>query len=426
MAQIPPAGPSRKYVRYGIPVAIAGVAAATVGLVPALADTGDPDLPKISAQKLLAKMAASDVHRMSGTVKVSTDLGLPGLPGGGSGAGMLGGGQGRGDGERGQENGDGRGADPRAKLAELASGEHTLRFATDGRTKQRVSVVEEAAEYSFIRNGNEVWTYDSADDSAFHLVGPRGADKGGRDGADTHGDELAGLTPQKAAQRFLAAVEDTTDVRVDGTAKIAGRDAYRLVAEPKGAPHSTVEAVRIAVDAETGVPLKFTLDPAEGEKAVVDIAFTKVDFGKPDAGTFRFSPPEGTDVTEKRLGAGDLNKHRDGADKDARKDGPRALEDLGGLSGAGVLGSGWDTVVELDLPGGDPGRPGNDRPGAGSPRADRLLDAFTDKVNGDFGTGRVFESTLVNALITEDGTVYAGTVTKEGLIKAAEKGAAKN
>lgn len=67
----------RKAARYIVPVAVAGVAAATIGLVPALASTGDPDLPKISAQQLIENIAASDAEQLSGTFKISTDLGLP-------------------------------------------------------------------------------------------------------------------------------------------------------------------------------------------------------------------------------------------------------------------------------------------------------------------------------------------------------------
>ena len=180
MAQIQPRTSGRKAVRYGIPAGVAGVAAVTIGLVPALADVGAPDLPKISAEELVAKMAASDTQHMSGTMKISTDLGLPELPGAGGGSGKQGGGLfgggPHGDGERG-EHGDGKGrtAAPQEKLMELASGEHTLRVAADGPDKQRVSVVEDASEYSFIHNGDEVWTYDSGSDSAFHAKAPEGA-----------------------------------------------------------------------------------------------------------------------------------------------------------------------------------------------------------------------------------------------------------
>src|ERR1044072_1518486 len=71
----------RKAARCVVPFTVIGLAAATIGMVPALADSGDPDLPKISAQQLIAKMAESDVQQMSGTVKISTDLGLPSFAG---------------------------------------------------------------------------------------------------------------------------------------------------------------------------------------------------------------------------------------------------------------------------------------------------------------------------------------------------------
>ncbi|CAM5669772.1 Outer membrane lipoprotein carrier protein LolA OS=Streptomyces fumanus OX=67302 GN=GCM10018772_61300 PE=4 SV=1 [Streptomyces fumanus] len=121
----------RKATRYAVPVAVIGVAAATIGLVPALADSGDPDLPDITAQQLLEKIAASDTERLSGTVRISTDLGLPDL--GGLESGLLSGGpgspsaSGSGDGEDG-----GSAADPSTKLTELAAGSHTLRVAADG------------------------------------------------------------------------------------------------------------------------------------------------------------------------------------------------------------------------------------------------------------------------------------------------------
>ncbi|MCF6524494.1 DUF2092 domain-containing protein [Streptomyces sp. JJ36] len=413
MAQIQPIRAHGKLARYGVPVAVAGVAAATIGLVPALADSGDPDLPKISAEELIAKMAESGTDRLSGTVKVTTDLGLPALPGA-AGGGGFGGGPGEPSGQGAEGSGEeGSPAAPQRKLAELASGEHTLRVAADGPEKQRLSIVEDAAEYSLIRNGNEVWAYDSASNSVFHGVGPEDA------GAERQRHEelpggLGDLTPQEAADRAVAAVGDSTTVTVDGTAKVAGRDAYQLLIKPKAETHSTVGAVRIAVDAEKSVPLKFTLTPRGGGEAAVDIGYTTVDFGKPDADTFRFSPPEGADVTEKRF-TGEERQHRG----DRKGEEPRS-----GLSGLEIIGEDWNTVAELEFPEGQLGRPGDRGPeGLDDPRAKRLLDAFTDEVRGDFGTGRVFESTLFNALLTEDGTVYAGAVTKEGLIEAAEKGA---
>ncbi|OEV29545.1 hypothetical protein AN219_15780 [Streptomyces nanshensis] len=453
MAQIQPRTSGRKAVRYGIPAGVAGIAAVTIGLVPALAQTGAPDLPKISAEELVAKMAASDTQQVSGTVKVSTDLGLPEMPGVGGGSGQQGGGLfgggPHGDGERGGERGGDKGpASPQDKLMELASGEHTLRVAADGPDKQRVSVVEEASEYSFIRNGGEVWTYDSGSDSAFHAEAPEGAaGKHGKDGKQSeHGKGHGGIgdvTPQEAAKQALKAADDSTSVTVDGTAKVAGRDAYQLVVKPKGAPHSTVDSVRIAVDADNGTPLKFTLAPKGGGKPVVEVAYTKVDFGKPAAGTFDFKPPKGTDVTEADpRGMADGKHPGKPEDKggDGKSDRAEKFKELKkfekgeksgkgealGFSGIDTLGKGWGSVAEIDMGKGAGGLPGGSAAGGEdgkSPQAQQMLDSFTEKAEGDFGTGRVFSTRLVNALMTDDGKVYVGAVTKEGLIKAADAAA---
>ncbi|MEU7648416.1 LolA family protein [Streptomyces huasconensis] len=391
----------RKAARYVVPVAVAGVAAATIGLVPALATSGDPDLPKVTAQELIEKITASDTQRLSGNVKISTDLGLPSMGGMAGGFAGAGGGADRGDGE----GGGGSAADPKSKLMELASGTHTLRVAADGPDKQKVSVLEDAAEYSLIHNGDEVWAYDSASNEAYHAKGFQvSGDKG-----EAEPPKGVPATPKDFAEQALKAVDDTTSVKVDGTAQVAGRDAYRLVVEPKQSG-STVGRITVAVDAETGTPLKFTLTPASGGAAVIDAGFTKVDFGKPSASTFDFAPPKGAKVTEADEHAAEGRDFRDKA-----KDGKEFRdEDLNDLK---VIGEGWTAIAELRLPG------GQGLPTAGSgdvpPEAQKLLDSLGDQVNGKFGSGTVFSTRLINALVTDDGKVYAGAVTKDALVKAA-------
>lgn len=134
------------------------MAAATIGLVPALAASGDPDLPKITAQQLIEKIAKSDVQQMSGTVRIDTDLGLPDLGGLEN---SLASGAAKG-------SGDGSSADPQSKLTELVSGTHTLRVAADGPEKQKLSLLESGSEYSLIHNGKNVWGYDSKSNEVYH------------------------------------------------------------------------------------------------------------------------------------------------------------------------------------------------------------------------------------------------------------------
>ncbi|MFJ9886227.1 LolA family protein [Streptomyces sp. NPDC091287] len=391
----------RKAARYIVPVAVAGVAAATIGLVPALASTGDPDLPKISAQQLIEKIAASDEEQLSGTFKISTDLGLPldGLAGS-----LVPGGAG---GDK-----DGGAAAPQDKLMELTSGTHTLRVAADGPERQKLSILGDASEYSLIHNQGEVWAYDSESDEVYHAEAPEGRDGDGRAEKAPKAPKGAPATPKDFAEQALAAAGDTTSVTVDGTAQVAGRDAYQLLIKPKQSG-STIGSVRIAVDAENGVPLKFTLSAASGGKAVVDAGFTKVDFSKPAASTFDFTPPKGAEVTE----ADELETGKDehGAAQQAL---PGQLAELDGFEGLNVIGKGWTSIAEIRTPG------GTGLPAAGSgdvpAEAQGFLDALGDKVTGKFGSGTVFKTRLVNALLTDDGRVYVGAVTKDALVRAAD------
>jgi outer membrane lipoprotein-sorting protein len=394
----------RKAVRLLVPVGVAGVAAATIGLVPALASSGGggghPDLPKTTAEQLLTKLAKSDVQTVSGTVRVNTDLGLPGFLGGGRAAsGLFGGGE-----DQGHQGGDGENkgstADPQSRLSELAVGSHTLRVAADGPQRQRVSVVEDAAEYSVIHNGKDVWAYDSASNQVVHNTADHQADHRAHHRARPEG---LPATPDDFARQALKALDPSTSVTVDGTTTVAGQDAYRLLLTPKGST-STVGSIAIAVDADNGAPLKFTLTPKGGGKAAVDVGFTSVSFAKPDAKNFRFTPPKGAKVTE--------GKHA-----------PAAKRPGNPMDGFTVTGKGWNSVVQLKLPGGLPGgnafKDHGDAPKGFDPMS--LLKHLGDRVNGQFGSGTVIHSRLVNVLITDNGKVYAGAVTKDALVAAANK-----
>ncbi|MGW1776367.1 LolA family protein [Streptomyces sp. NPDC002104] len=411
---------TRKAARYAVPVAVFGVVAGTIAMVPAFANGGGPDLPKVTAQQLIEKIAASDVQQLSGSAKISTDLGLPSLP-----AGLLGGGGGV----------TGGSADPQDKLAQLASGTHTFRVAADGPDRQKLTFVDGKDEYSLVHNGDDVWGYDSKSKEAFHEKAPAGkgdADRSGK-GDKGKGDKGKGAdglpaSPQEIAQEVLKAAGPTTAISVGDTAQVAGRDAYQLVLKPKGTG-STVASVKIAVDAKNGVPLRVQVLSTDGGKPIVDAGFTKVDFSKPAAGTFAFTPPKDAKVTEGAPGEHGKGK---GADKGADKglDALEAIPGLGGLTGGAdgaqgepkVLGEGWTSIARIEtgatntLKGLDDAAKDKNAPKG----AAQFLDSLGEKVSGKFGAGRVLKTRVVNALITDDGKVYVGAVTKAELVKAAD------
>ncbi|MET9321012.1 DUF2092 domain-containing protein [Streptomyces sp. NPDC003038] len=409
---------SRKVARYAVPVAVAGVAAATVAMVPAFANAGGPDLPKVTAQQLIEKIAASEVQELSGTARLSTDLGLPSFA-----TGLLGGG--------GVAGGS---ANPEDKVAQLASGTHTFRVAADGPDRQKLTFLDGKDEYSLIHNGDDLWGYDSKSNEVFHEKNPEagkdgakgGAQDGGKGAGREHktGDRLD-TSPQQLAEEVLKAAGPTTDVSVGDTAQVAGRDAYQLVLKPKQSG-STVGSVQISVDAKNGVPLRVQLLSSQGGKPIVDAGFTKVDFSKPSADTFAFTPPKGAKVTEGAAEAARGEKGEDGKEFKALESFPGLGGLFDGANGTGdgkgetkVLGEGWATIARIDSGAGQGLKDlegDKDAPKA----AQQFLDSLGDKVSGSFGEGRVLSTRLVNALITDDGKVYVGAVTKDALVKAAD------
>ncbi|WP_328927105.1 DUF2092 domain-containing protein [Streptomyces sp. NBC_00190] len=396
---------SRKVARYAVPVAVAGVAAATVAMVPAFATAGGPDLPKVTAQQLIEKIAASDVQELSGTARITTDLGLPKIA-----SGLLGG-----------AGVTGGSAAPEDKVAQLANGTHTFRVAADGPDRQKLTFLDGKDEYSLIHNGNDVWGYDSKSNEVFH---EKAAPEAGKDGgAADHkkaADRLA-TSPQQLAEEVLKAAGPTTDVGVGDTAQVAGRDAYQLVLKPKQAG-STIGAIQIAVDAKNGVPLRVQLLSSQGGKPIVDAGFTKVDFAKPSADTFNFTAPKGAKVTEGSDGHGRGEGKAEGDKHWKALESFPGLDALtGGANGKGetkVLGEGWATVAQIDTGAGRSLKDLENNKDAPK-EAKQFMSSLGDKASGKFGEGRIFSTRVVNALITDDGKVYVGAVTKDQLVKTA-------
>lgn len=383
------AGRRRPWLRWLAPVGV-GALALGGGALAGLPAGAQDALPPRTAAQLLVDVQNADVAGLSGTVVQRADLGLPQLP--------LPGGQGSSD------------------LTSLISGNHTLRLWYSGPDKVRLALLGTLGESDVILNGTDLWTWSSKDRAATHRVLDRKRGPAARPGASPSAT-LPALTPQQAADQALAVIDPSTVVSTDGTAAVAGRQAYELVLTPRTTA-TLVGQVRIAVDAKEHVPLRVQV-LARGEVSpAASVAFTQVSFTRPDDAQFRFQPPPGTTVTQETMPAGRPSAAPDPAAKKAER-GPRPA----------VTGTGWSTVVGLRLPAGGlsaltgaaaPGTSGSSgaRSGAGGLSLDRVLSALP-AARGSWGSGRLLSSALVSVLITDDGRVYVGAVPPEQLYAAA-------
>nr|MDT0659318.1 hypothetical protein [Micromonospora sp. DSM 115978] len=382
----PPPARSRPMLRWLVPAGVAAVLVGGGAAVGVFSAAAEPSLPPRTAAELLVDLQTSRLGGLSGTMVQRADLGLPALPG--------------------------LGAQGTANLSALAVGTNTVRVWYAGPEQVRLAVLGTLGETDVIRNGSDLWIWNSRTNEAQHRVlgdrEPDGAHRGGPAGLS----DLP-LTPQQAADQALAAIDPSTEVSVGRSATVAGRDAYELILDPRD-DASLVGQVRIAIDATEHVPLRFEVLPPAAEEAAFEVAFTQVDFARPDPEQFAFNPPAGTTVTEPGSPTGAAP---DGTDPDRTDKASPGRTGPGGADGEAAgwttSGSGWTTV--LILPVGDAA--------ANEAEADGLdlatLLAALPAVSGDWGTGRLLSSTLFSALLTDDGRLLVGAVTPERLYEVA-------
>jgi len=374
-------------VRWAVPAAAAvAVAVAASGVLTADAD---PPLPPKTAAALLVDLQHPNLTGFSGTVVQKSDLGLP-LPAAGP--------------AMGQET-----------LGTLLTASHTVRVWNAGGTKQRVALLDTLGESDLVRNGRHLYLWSSSSRTATHYLLPAGA------GTETHPAPVpTGLTPQEAADAALKAIDPTTAVSTDGTSSVAGRAAYELVLSPRDT-RSLIGEVRLAVDAATHLPLRVQVYGRDtGAGPAFEVGFTRISYAPPGDEQFRFTAPRGVTVRE-----GDLGALAGGAE-------PGKTEHLGhpgtpptpgrrtpaaANSDARTVGTGWTTVVVVpDVRPSTGGSRGgqNDIGGQLTGVLDRL-----PRVSGAWGSGRLLTSTLVTALLTDDGRLLVGPVTPDLLYAAA-------
>jgi len=341
------------------------------------------DLPDKTPKQVLLMVGDSSVRSFSGTIEQSSDLGLPDMDLGGTMSSSP------------SEGPAGPGTDVSAPAVtaalELLTGSHTARVYADGPDNVRVQILDRLAERDLISNGTDAWYYESQTNAVTHVAVPAPDEA-------TAADKKAALerfapgglsSPAEVADRFLSGLDPSTTVSVGSDARVAGRTVYDLILTP-ASTETLVHSISIAVDSETGVPLRVTVRATGQTDPAFEVGFTSVDFSAPSADLFTFTPPANATVTEQSLPVAGDTDHMTIEDGTAPTPG----------DGPVVIGSGWDAVVEL--------------PPASAPKELTASPLFT-QLSSSVAGGRALSTSLLNVLVTTDGRVLAGSVSIERL-----------
>lgn len=366
--------------RWAVPAA--AIALLIVGSGLASLPASAAPLPERTPEQLLVDLQTSGAVPLQGTVTETVNLGLPALP-----------------------------VSPKiggASLESLLTGTNTLRVWADGSERGRVALLANQAESDVIRNGRDVWVWQSANKTAQHITLP--ADNGQPLPPRPVPTE-APKTPQEWADLLLAQARETTTVTASEQTVVAGRPAYELILTPKAAD-SRVKEVRLAVDGEKHVPLRVQVFSTVLDSPAIEVGFTTVSFTAPDPAVFTFSPAEGVTVTETTPPA------RTGAtpaphDKAGQGAGSSAAQPT-------ITGTSWATIVSgrFDpalLTGGSTGSPGSSASNKMDPAS---LLKLLPAASGSWGSGHVLDGTLFSVVVTDDGRYAAGAVAPAALYAA--------
>jgi outer membrane lipoprotein-sorting protein len=376
--------------RWLVPIVAAVVFIGGGSAVAAITTSGHraPAPPPVS--KLLADVGQAHLSGLSGTIVQKSNLGLPDLPGIG-----------------GQNSSD---------LESLVSGSHTLRVWYAGRQHVRLALLGQFGESDVVRNGTDLWVWNSKARTAVHRTIPEQA-RPGRMMRPHPG--VRDMTPQGAARALLRVVGKTTQVTTGPNTTVANRPAWQLVLTPRS--HTTlVGSVHVAIDTATKVPTRLQVFPRGSNDPAFDVGYTSFDPTSPSMSVFRFNPPPGTKVTTKPgpLFGGMLGQPMPGQQMRQQMR-QHMRQHMGQHMGRQptpdanarprIVGSGWDTVVVTPPS------------GQAATKAQGELGTLTKalpKVSGSWGSGHLLQGRLFSVLITDGGQVAAGAVPPSQLYAA--------
>ena len=376
----------RRRLPWLVPLATIAVTIGAAGLSRALPAGADPIpvLPPLTPAQLIEKVRNAQVTTLSGDITMTSNLGLPNL------------------GSLGVRGGT---------LLDLFTGSHRAHVAVDGPDHVRVALDAPQSESDWIRNGADLWSWNSSTQHVQHAVLP--ADATATAGESHAVPGVPEVDPQAAADELLKSIDPTTDVTVRTPGYVAGRPVYELVVAPKST-NSTVADGTISVDAATGLPLAVRIDARATNRAAFTVTFTSLSLDKPPTSTFAFTPPPGATVEQvsdpTQLlplgGQGEGGRH-ERARRVAGSVGPGVVG-TGTAAGAHpnvtTIGTAWESVAIVS--------------GVGVGGQLQSLFANSPAITVGSHTAHLVTTSLVNVLVLDDGRLAIGALTPDALVAA--------
>lgn len=366
--------------RVTVVAAAVGVIAGATGLgvlaMPAGAGPA-PVLPDVSAEALVESVLDAEPAAFGGSVAVNNDLGIPAIAG----------------------------------VPQLSDGASTVRMWSDGTGKVRVQLPGGDSERTFVDDGRTAWLWDSAEQTV--VKKPHGSFEGRK--PESADPQAAPTDPVTVSRQVVAAIQQYSDVTVDGTARVANRPAYELVLTPKPTEKTVLREVRIAVDSELRVPLRMAVLTNGTDAPAVQVGFSELNVGPQDASLFTFTPPAGAKVTEPEV-------------KEPTAEDKAFAEQALAEAKPQLIGEGWDVVVAARTP--QEALAGlAERQEQGAERGPRrgeggdvdiagLLKQLGKPVSGTWGSGTLVTTRVGGVLVADDGRVVAGAVPEQVLVDA--------
>ena len=410
-------------LRWLLPAGIAAaIAVASVATTAAASASGQPKLAAKTAAQLLVAVENASPAGLSGTIVETAKLGLPdisGLVGSSGGSGL--------------------------SLESLVTGSNTMNVWYAGKDQQRFALLGQLSEDDLIHNGTDLWSYDSSTRTVTHktLTPDESAQVG-----SSIASAAPSLDPQAAAEKALAAIDPTTAVVVDRTARVAGRAAYQLQLSPKDT-RSLIGSVQIAIDAVTSVPLRLQIFAAGATSPAFQVGFTSVSFNVPNTSIFEFVPPAGATVEQDTAPFGDTLSNGILGDSSfvvhtRARGSATSPQQTFVYSGSAVssnvtpdrkvteLGKGWTEVVKItnampavpkDIPLPSDGPLASSGPLSSSePQVTVVRHSPLDDIATPVPGGELITTALLSIFIASDGTLYVGPVSPANIEKVASSG----